>query len=102
MPLTLTQDGDATLAALTGEITIFTAEELQDELLGLLNHEQVKLDLSGITELDGCGAQLLCVALTEARRLERPFQVAASNELVDEVGRWLGFSGHEGAQRDGS
>ncbi|MBX9296007.1 STAS domain-containing protein [Chromobacterium piscinae] len=91
MALRLEHDGGTTRAALDGELTIFTAEEMQDELLGLLNHERVELDLSGITELDGCGAQLLSIMLAEAARLEKTVAIAVGNPLLDEVGAWLGF-----------
>ncbi|MEN6079510.1 STAS domain-containing protein [Chromobacterium piscinae] len=91
MALQLQQDDGTTRAALDGELTIFTAEEIQDELLGLLNHDRVELDLSGVTELDGCGAQLLSIMLAEAARLEKTVAIAAGNPLVDEVGAWLGF-----------
>ncbi|OHX10666.1 hypothetical protein BI347_19265 [Chromobacterium sphagni] len=88
----LIQDGEVTRAVLDDELTIFTAEALQDELFGLLNHARVELDLSAVTELDGCGAQLLCILLAEAQRMERSFAIRASNPLVDEVGRWLGLT----------
>ncbi|KUM05107.1 STAS domain-containing protein [Chromobacterium subtsugae] len=99
MPIQVTQDGEAMRAAIDGELTIFTVETLQDELLGLLNHPSVRIDLSTVTELDGCGAQLLCVLLAEARRMERDVSIAGSNALVDEVGNWLGFAAETDAAR---
>jgi anti-anti-sigma regulatory factor len=93
MPLNVTQEGEQTRVALDGEWTIFTAEEAQDELFGLLNRARFALDLSGIIELDGFGAQMLAILLSEARRMGKPATIAASNPLVDEVGVWLGFAG---------
>ncbi|KIA79373.1 hypothetical protein QR66_16385 [Chromobacterium piscinae] len=93
MPLNVTQDGEQTRAAIDGEWTIFTAEEAQDELFGLLNHARFTLDLSSINELDGFGVQMLAILLSEARRMDKPATIAASNPLVDEVGVWLGFAG---------
>ncbi|OQS09855.1 hypothetical protein B0T37_11915 [Chromobacterium violaceum] len=100
MGLQLRQDGETTLAALDGELTIFTAEDMQDELLGLLNHEQVALDLSGLTELDGCGAQLLSILLAEAARLEKTMAIAAGNPLLDEVGGWMGLAPKAGGGQE--
>ncbi|POZ64054.1 STAS domain-containing protein [Chromobacterium alticapitis] len=92
MPIRLTQDGEATRAALEGEWTIFTAEDMQDELFGLLNHARLVLDLSGIAEMDGCGAQMLAILLAEARRMGKPTAIAAGSPLLDDVAGWLGFN----------
>ncbi|BEE17701.1 hypothetical protein VAWG006_19540 [Aeromonas enteropelogenes] len=41
------------LATLTGELTIMTLEDLQDDLFSMLNFTSSILDLSQLEELDG-------------------------------------------------
>lgn len=47
-----------------GELTIYTATELKDQLMQnlILRQDPVVLDLSGVTEIDTAGVQLLLMA----------------------------------------
>lgn len=92
MPIALTVSEEATHAVVDGELTIFTAAELKDELFALLNHPQVCLDLGQVGELDGCAAQMLAILLKEAGQAGRPMRIVHSNALVDEALRWLGVA----------
>lgn len=53
-------------AILTGEFTVMTVAELQDDLFGLLNFPVALLDLSQLEALDSCGAQLVALLQQEA------------------------------------
>jgi len=66
MSLLLEHHNGQTLARLQGELTIFNVAEAQDDLLNLLNHDEVIIDLSEVSELDSCGAQLLAILQAEA------------------------------------
>ena len=56
-----------TRLVLAGELTIYRAAELKSELLGALQPErELELDLSGVSELDTCGVQLLMLAKRSA------------------------------------
>jgi anti-anti-sigma factor len=49
--------------ALTGELTIYRGVELKAALLqAVLRDAEVEVDLSGVTEVDTCGVQLLMLA----------------------------------------
>ena len=49
--------------ALAGELTIYRAAELKAELLEAVRRDaELEIDLSGVTELDTCGVQLLMLA----------------------------------------
>ncbi len=49
--------------ALAGELTIYRAAELKAELLEAVQRSvDTEIDLSGVTELDTCGVQLLMLA----------------------------------------
>lgn len=51
-----------------GELTIYRANELKPELLAALNGAaQAEFDLSGVTEIDTAGVQLLLLARREAQ-----------------------------------
>jgi len=54
---------------LEGEMTIYRAEELRQVLMGAIQPEaRLEIDLSGVTELDTCGLQLLMQAKRAATR----------------------------------
>jgi anti-anti-sigma regulatory factor len=92
MPLFLEQQNGHTLARLQGELTIFFVEEMQDDLLGLLNHEAVILDLSELTELDGSGAQLLAILQIEAQRTGKSISFSGNNPQITTTLQYLGIA----------
>ncbi|MFT4174538.1 MAG: STAS domain-containing protein [Rhodocyclaceae bacterium] len=54
--------------ALQGELGIFHAHEIKTALLSVLDAGDVAMiDLSGISEIDSCGVQLMLLARREAR-----------------------------------
>jgi ABC-type transporter Mla MlaB component len=74
-------------ATLSGELSIMTLGDLQDDLFGLLNFADLNLDLNPLEALDGCGAQL--IAILQGKRL----RLLASDECVahcvlTELGLW--------------
>lgn len=91
MALILTPGKDAVTATLEGDLTIFAAEELQDELLGLLNHQKAVLSLKEVTEVDGCGIQLLLILKAEADRAGKSLTLLSGNAAVDDAWRLLGL-----------
>ena len=68
-----------------GELTIFRAAELKEAiLLVIAKHEDIEIDLSQVTEIDGAGLQLLISSKLEARQKNKT----------------LCFTGHSGAVTD--
>jgi anti-anti-sigma factor len=50
-----------------GEMTIFRAEELKEAILPLIaNNDEIEIDLSKVTEIDGAGLQLMISVKLEA------------------------------------
>ncbi len=92
MPLLLEHKDDHTEARLQGELTIFNVEKSQDELLSLLNHKEVILDLSELSELDGCGAQLLAILQIEAQRAGKRITLLANNLVIEHTMQCLGIT----------
>jgi len=71
--------------AITGELSIYTALELKNTLLaGLSANAELELDLSGVSEFDAAGLQLLVAIKQEATA----------------AGKVLRFTGHSPAVLD--
>lgn len=69
--------------ALEGELTIQTAGDRKAALLALLERgERVAVDLSGVTEMDTAGLQLLLLLRREARLLGRVVDVVGASAAV--------------------
>jgi anti-sigma B factor antagonist len=74
-----------------GELTVFTAHALKDSLMAAFEADaHVHVDLSGVSEVDGAGVQLLMAAKREARERGasltlsgHPPQLIAALELAD-------------------
>lgn len=70
------------IAKVTGELTIMTLGELQDDLFSLLNFAIVILDISQLEALDGCGAQLLALLQQEANQQHKSLRIRTGEESV--------------------
>ena len=69
-----------------GELTIHTAGDRRAELMGLLERgDHVAVDLSGVTELDTAGLQLLLMARREAAHLGRTLDVVGASPAVTDT-----------------
>lgn len=87
----------AGLLCLQGELTIYSAAAAREALLAQMHPgEPLELDLSGITEIDSAGLQLLMSAKLHARAQGGELRLAAHAagvlELIEllGVGTWLG------------
>lgn len=69
-----------------GEMTIYRADELRQVLMGAIQPEvRLEIDLSGVTELDTCGLQLLMLAKREAARQGGEVQLVRHSPPVLDV-----------------
>jgi anti-anti-sigma factor len=66
-----------------GELTIFRAAELKAQILG--KKAPATIDLSGVTEIDTAGLQLLLLASRTALAEQRTFCLVAPSAAVREV-----------------
>ena len=71
--------------AVEGEMTIYTATELKSELAPHLSKGQIEIDLSGVSEMDTAGLQLLILAKREATKHERILRLVGHSQAVLEV-----------------
>jgi anti-sigma B factor antagonist len=72
--------------AIEDELTIVTVTEHRETLLAALRDTSgVRVELSGISDLDTAGLQVLLLARDEAARLHVPIEFAAPSPAVAEV-----------------
>lgn len=91
MPLTFNHSENGTVATLSGEFTIGTLEDVRAPMIEMLEHFNLMLDVSQVTEFDGAGLQLLKIILTEADRRNQPILLEHVNVQMRECMRMLGF-----------
>jgi anti-anti-sigma factor len=84
------------LLCIEGELTIFRAGEIRELLLAQPPHQ--KIDLSGVTEMDSAGLQLLLAAKQAANAAQRPLRLIGASPAVQEVVELLNVSAHFGAE----
>ncbi|MDC8785571.1 STAS domain-containing protein [Roseateles koreensis] len=78
-------------ARLDDELCIAGIAELQDDLLGLLNHAHVLLDLRAIPGWDACGVQFLLILWQEFQRRRGTLTLLADDPPLRQSLRWLGL-----------
>ncbi len=79
------EDGVSSLS-IEGEMSIYRASELKQLLLDSLRQSTVlEIDLSGVSELDTAGVQLLLMAKREAQAGQRELRLTAHSPAVLEV-----------------
>lgn len=92
------QNADA-LLRVQGELNIYRAAELKDALLmRLVPGMALKIDLSGVTELDTAGLQVLMLAKNTARALGGDLHLVAHSPAVVDVLELLHLSSWFGDQ----
>ncbi|HEY4708189.1 MAG TPA: STAS domain-containing protein [Thermodesulfobacteriota bacterium] len=85
MPL-LIQTRDDGQVKIEGEMNIYNAGELKDGLMNAIRGaEVVSLDLSGVSEMDSAGLQVVLLAWREAGRRTVPFRLTGMSSAVESV-----------------
>lgn len=77
---------------LNGELTIYSAVELRDQLLGSIGAARgVELDLSEVSELDSAGVQVLCAFRSLLLASERDLHVVGMNDGIRRIFNLMGL-----------
>lgn len=72
--------------SLAGELSIYVATEVRDLLVDrLAASDALEVDLSGVSELDCAGVQLLLMLRQEAARAHKPLQWRGHSHAVRQV-----------------
>ena len=74
-----------------GEMTIYRATELKQALL-LAEPAPIEIDLSGVTDIDTVGVQLLMLAKRTAQASGRDLRLVAHSPAVTDVFELLGLA----------
>ena len=83
MPLHIETGEHKTLVKVSGEMTIYTAAELKQALTPLLDRQQaLELDLSGVSEMDSAGLQLLLAAKKTMQQGGYPLHLVMHSHAV--------------------
>ncbi len=85
---------EAAVLRIEGELTIFRAMELKPALLTQAQH--LEIDLSGVTELDTAGVQLLMLAKKTALAEQRELRLVGHSPAVIEVFELLNVAAYFG------
>lgn len=86
MPIRAETHDGVSLLHLEGDLTIYTAAELKAELMPhLAQRQEREIDLSGVSEIDCAGLQLLILAKREAARHATPLRLSGHSRAVLEV-----------------
>jgi anti-anti-sigma factor len=83
MPLHIETGEHKTLVKISGEMTIYTTAELKQALTPLLYRQQaLELDLSGVSEMDSAGLQLLLAAKKTMQQGDSPLHLVMHSHAV--------------------
>jgi len=86
MPIQCAQEGARCRLQIVGDMTIYTAADLQQQFLdALMTGAELEVDLSQVSELDTAGVQQLLLAAREATRLGKTLRLLAPNAVTREV-----------------
>ena len=69
-----------------GEVTIYTAQKYKALLLQVLvDCRSLSVDLSGVTEMDTAGVQILLLAIVEAKRKNIKIEFYGHTQAVNQI-----------------
>lgn len=84
-------------AHIAGEMTIYQAAEIKEELLRCLNHgTEVEINLSEVSEMDTAGFQLLLLIKREAANAGKLLRLVAHSPATLEVLDLFNMASHFG------
>lgn len=72
--------------SIEGEMTIIRAEELKEAILPVIaNHEEIEIDLSHVTEIDGAGLLLMISAKLETWQRKKTLRFVGHSGSITEA-----------------
>lgn len=91
------QQNGVTHLAIQGEMTIYTALEQKEALSAhLKSSQELQIDLSGVSEIDSAGLQLLLFIKRETSAQQMKLSLVQHSQAVVEVLELLNLSKHFG------
>lgn len=94
---TQTQTDGTSRLMLDGAMTIYNAVDIKSQLMTAVQQSQMlELDLSGVTEMDTAGFQLLVLAKRESLQADHKLRIVAHSDPVREIIEFYGMTGFFG------
>ena len=91
------RSGGACEHRLEGELTIYHAARLKEDLLGELGRcQSLTIDLSGVDEMDSAGLQIMLMLEREAEHAGKEFRFVGHSAAVIDVLETLNLVSHFG------
>jgi len=97
MSINYKKQDDICQISVADEMTIYTAAEQKQKLLGYLHDcDEIELDLAGVTEMDSAGLQILMLLKNESQRTDKEVRIIQHSQPVIEVLELLNLAKHFG------
>ncbi len=86
---------------LNGEMTIIQAIDLKNNFLDNLEKcKEIEIDLSGVTEIDTAGFQILCLIKKEAEMADKAFKISSCSSKVSTILELYNMNEHFGLEKE--
>jgi anti-sigma B factor antagonist len=94
LSLTTRTEGDRTVVSVGGEIDVYTAPKLREQLIDLVTAGQyhIVVDMEGVDFLDSTGLGVLVGGLKRVRAHEGSLQLVCSQERILKIFRITGLT----------
>lgn len=103
MPIIVEKQDSLESVRVEGEMTIYTASKLKDELfMALRDTPTADIDLSQVSEFDSAGLQILVLLHREASRSNQQLTLTASSPAVQDLLQVFGMEGFFGESTYGN
>lgn len=97
MPIVAKKKRGMSLLRISGDMTIYTAAQLKNELMSHMAHPcEHEIDLADVSEMDSAGLQLLILAKREAARQKTALHMTGHSRAVVEVMDLCNMTGYFG------
>ncbi len=88
MTISVHRDGHTVKIRISGEMTVYNASEIKKGLAEhLFSAKEIELDLSGVSEIDSAGLQLMILAKSESMGAGRSLRITALSGPVEGIVR---------------
>jgi anti-sigma B factor antagonist len=94
LSVAISQDGDRTVVAVSGEIDVYTAPKLREHLIDLVSggHYNLIVDLEGVDFLDSTGLGVLVGGLKLVRSHDGTLDLVCSQDRILKIFRITGLT----------
>lgn len=97
MSIEINKENGVCQLAVNDEMTIYTAATFKEEFLGhLAGCQEMEVNLSGVSEMDSAGLQIMLMLRLEASRTDKQVQFTNHSEAVIDVLEMLNLAAHFG------